>query len=189
MHASRPRRRKEGRKEGARPRSSRGCCVYTSIAQERSPRSILSDGTQRYRNPENVQDKREREGAREREKERERGKTGRSLGILESRERERERSRKRKLALANYPEMGYFAFVYTRMCVCVCVCLRARMYFVCYQIPPLTAHQQTARISYFAPSAIPHGLYRVFWFVVNIRGILQKFVKMFSRRNYRSAVI
>lgn len=89
-----------------------------------------------------------REGEREGEGGRER-KDGQRLGNPGS--GENRESRKRKLALANHPEMGYFAFMYA------CVCMRARVYFVCHQTPPLTAHQQTARISHSTPSAIPHG--------------------------------
>lgn len=51
-----------GRKEPPFEVESRGCCTCTSIAQEHSPRSILSDGTQRYRNSENARGTRERGG-------------------------------------------------------------------------------------------------------------------------------
>jgi len=97
---------------------SRGCCTCTSIAQERSPRSILSDSTQRYRNSENARGStRARARARDRDSERERGRgrkdqwavrgpgrancrvseggtvEGRKEDSVRERERERERER------------------------------------------------------------------------------------------------
>jgi len=86
---------------------SRGCCTCTSIAQERSPRSILSDSTQRYRNSENA-----REGDRDRGREggqwAVRG-SGRIAGLAREEGGQREREGENGAERGEPPRNGLFS--------------------------------------------------------------------------------
>lgn len=135
--------------EGRSPSEVESGLLCTSIAQEHSPRSILSDSTQRYRTLKmyGVHTRKRGKGGRETERKGE----GRSVGRREipgmtEKEEEGERGKENGAGRGNRlssesPQNGLF-----RVCMHVCM----YVYLLCVRpTPPSTAHQQIARISYF----------------------------------------